>query len=737
MTQRSVAALTKPHPMHAPTALNLALWALLAAPAALATTVENQQEIELSAIQVTAEQQAAAGDPQTQYNGEASRASAGLPLTVVETPQSVTVVTQKRMEDQQLTTVNEVLSQTAGVSVKEYDSARQYYYSRGFEITDLLIDGVPTLFDPGWGTGENNASTAMYKQVEIVKGATGLMSGSGSPAGAINLVRKRADSSEFSGTVALGAGNREQRNGSVDVASALNASHSLRGRAVVSHEQEDSFREIGSSQRSLLYLTSELDLTSSTLLTLGGSHQRDENDGATWGGLPIWYSDGTRSHYGRSDTTAADWTYWDSSYTNVFAELEQQLSSDWALHARVNHGITAGESRLLYVYGNADAVTGLGLQPWPGGHYDVESNYSAFDLFATGRFALLGQQHDATLGLARAEQKFAADYALATSTSPIGNFNQWDGHNYPEHVWGDSGLYEEYSDTQTALYGSSRLNITPALAAIVGARLTNQQLDYEPGDYVAEQQIKHNGILTPYAGLVYTFADHYSPYISYTDIFSPQNERDVNGDPLDPIIGKSYELGIKAGLLEQRLVASVALFRIEQDNLAVVDPGQVISGTTDQAYREAEGATSQGYELELSGAISDDWDLQLGWTDYEVEDAAGDKVNTEQPRRILKTFTSYQFPGALSQLTIGGGVNWESESYGMATNPVSGQAERVEQGSLTLVNLMARYQFTPALEGQLNLDNLSDEVYYTNIGTFGQIAYGTPRTLALSAAYKF
>lgn len=185
------------------------------------------------------------------------------------------------------------------------------------------------------------------------------------------------------------------------------------------------------------------------------------------------------------------------------------------------------------------------------------------------------------------------------------------------------------------------------------------------------------------------------------------------------------------------MIASAALFRIEQDNLAVVDPGQVISGTTDQAYREAEGATSQGYELELTGAVTDNWDVQLGWTDYEVEDAAGDKVNTEQPRRILKTFTSYQLPGALSQLTIGGGVNWESESYGMATNPVSGQQERVEQGSLTLVNLMARYQFTPALEGQLNLDNLTDEVYYTNIGTFGQVAYGTPRTVSLSAAYKF
>ena len=82
-------------------------------------------------------------------------------------------------------------------------------------------------------------------------------------------------------------------------------------------------------------------------------------------------------------------------------------------------------------------------------------------------------------------------------------------------------------------------------------------------------------------------------------------------------------------------------------------------------------------------------------------------------------------------------MNWESENYGEANNPVSGQPERVEQGQLTLVNLMASYQFTDALKGQLNVDNLTDETYYTNIGTFGQVAYGTPRTLSLSAEYKF
>ena len=97
----------------------------------------------------------------------------------------------------------------------------------------------------------------------------------------------------------------------------------------------------------------------------------------------------------------------------------------------------------------------------------------------------------------------------------------------------------------------------------------------------------------------------------------------------------------------------------------------------------------------------------------------------------------HQLPNDLHQWTLGGGFAWESESYATATNPITAASEEVKQESYTLVNLMAKYAASPNLTLQVNVDNLTDKTYYTNIGTFGQYAYGTPRTVSVSGLYQF
>ncbi len=696
-----------------------------------------EEVVQLRAIEVTAEGGNNAGsDPAEEYIGRETRASSGLPLSVKETTQSVTVITEKRIEDQNLTTVNDVLSQATGISVKEYDSARPYYFARGFEITNYLIDGVPTPFDPGWGTGENLSSSSQYAQVEIIKGPTGLMSGVGDPSAAINLVRKRADSEEFEGSATIGGGSRNGVQTSLDVASALNEGKTIRGRAVVSHEQQDSFREIGDSENSLVYLTTEADLSEDTLLTVGASYQRIENNAPTWGGLPLWHDDGTRADWSRSKTTAADWAYWDQSHASAFAELRHYLNEDWQVNAHFNYGESDSESRLQYVTGSPNRNTGQGLSAWTGGNFRSDSNYTMLDLFVSGQFGLLGRNHDATIGVSHAEREFVAHSSNATSVAPIGNFNEWDGRDYPEHVWGPEFLYEDRTDTQLAVYGSTRLSVTDKLKAIIGGRVTDLEVERAEAAYNKEQTIEHD-IVSPYFGLLYDINETYTAYASYSDIFKPQNELDISGESLDPIEGASYELGVKAGFMNDRLVTSAAVFRIEQDNLAQADGSNTVAGTTDQAYKEAEGATSKGFELELTGVVRENWDMQVGATYYKAQDANGEDVNTNQPRKQLKAFTSYQLPGALSQLTIGGGVNWESSVYAEATNPITSNPEKVEQDALTLVNLMAKYQVTEEFKVQLNVDNVTDEKYFTNIGQFGQVAFGEPRTVSLLAKYDF
>lgn len=692
--------------------------------------------MQLAPITVSSTEEA---DPSLEYMGKDTRSATGLPISVKETPQSISVFTEKRMEDQRLNTINEVLGQTPGVSVKEYDSSRQYYYARGFEVTNLLIDGVPVMFDPGWGTGEQDMSTAIYEQVEIIKGPTGLMTGTGNPSAAINLVRKRAKATEFEGEAALTVGNRSQYNVTLDVANSLNTDKSVRGRMVLEQDHEDSFRDVGESARSMVYGILEADLSDKTLLTLGGSYQNVENDGATWGGLPLWYDDGSRTSWDRSKTTAADWAYWDVAHQNLFVELAHVINDDWEINARLNSGASDGDSQLLYVYGTPNETTGLGLFPWTGGKFTVDSEYKMADVFLNGRFDLLGRKHDATFGISQARREFVAHSYDVTSTSPIGDFNAWDGTGYPEFTYGTRFLYEKFTDIQTAAYGSARFNVSDKLNVITGARVTNYELDIAPGGLAIANgdKLEYNGEVTPYLGVLYDINDTWTSYASYTEIFATQGERDRNGDALDPVKGESYELGIKAGLMDNRLTLSAAAFRIVQDNLAQVDSGQTVPGTPDQAYIEAQGATSEGYELEMAGAITDSWDMQLGWTDYDAKDANGNEVNTEQPRKIFKLFTTYGLSGDLSQWTVGGGVSWEDRSYATATNAVTGLPEEVEQESFALLSFMTRYQLSNDFSLQLNIDNLTDETYYTNIGVFGQYAYGKPRSVTLTGKYSF
>ena len=245
---------------------------------------------------------------------------------------------------------------------------------------------------------------------------------------------------------------------------------------------------------------------------------------------------------------------------------------------------------------------------------------------------------------------------------------------------------------------------------------------------VTKAERTETGIVIPYAGLVYDLDDTWTAYASYTQIFNPQNAniRDVNGTPLDPQEGTGYEVGIKAGFLDDRLNTSLALFRVEQDNLAVADGG-LLQPNGFQAYKAESGTTSEGVELEVNGEISEGWQVTGGYS-YNVSFNSDDKrIVTEIPRNSVKLFTSYRLPGELDKVTVGGGVNWQSET-GYALSYAT------TQSSYAIANLMARYQITPSLSATVNVNNLFDKEYLT---TTAAGLYGAPRNFMTTLRYAY
>lgn len=140
----------------------------------------------------------------------------------------------------------------------------------------------------------------------------------------------------------------------------------------------------------------------------------------------------------------------------------------------------------------------------------------------------------------------------------------------------ENGKYEQ-TKRQNGAYIATRLRPTDDLSLILGTRVStfkyNDNYDYDGLNpvYFSDNQAgyKQHGVVTPYAGVVYDLDDTYSVYASYTSIYQPQTYKDANRTPLDPVEGDSYETGLKAAYFEGRLNASLALFRIEQDNVAV------------------------------------------------------------------------------------------------------------------------------------------------------------------------
>ena len=238
--------------------------------------------------------------------------------------------------------------------------------------------------------------------------------------------------------------------------------------------------------------------------------------------------------------------------------------------------------------------------------------------------------------------------------------------------------------------------------------------------------------------MIYDINQNYSAYASYTSIFQPQDQRDFNNNYLDPIKGNSTEIGLKSSWFDNRLNGSLALFDIKQDNLAqAVGQIQRPNGTLETYYKAAKGAESKGFELEVSGQVTPNWNVTAGYSQYKATDVNDADINTQLPRKLIQTYTSYQLPGKWSDLSIGGGINWQSDTYVIASNAPTGANPRIEQGSYALVNLMAKYKINKDFSAQLNVNNVFDKGYYGVFPAYGQITQGAPRNATLTLRYQF
>jgi len=655
---------------------------------------------------------------QGSYTVESMNTSTKLDLSIRHTPQSLSVFTSKELEDMGVNSYQSLLAHVTGVSLDKWDE-RLKASARGFDLDYFKVDGMPT-----YNTyNERDLDLSMFERIEIVRGANGLTTGAGNPGISINLVRKRANSKELKGSITAKAGSWNTYGVSADVGSKLNESGSVRGRLVVNHEDADSYMDGYERKNSLFYGVVDADLTDSTTVSLGASLQKLDRSGIRWGGLPAFDTNNNRIDFDRSKIGSEDWTYWNSEVQSIFANLDQNLYEDVKLNVAYTHNKIKNEMALLYFNGKLNTTDGSGLRymDFQGEKENTEDN---LDLNVSIPFEVGNLSQEIVVGASYNRDKtdkYDARYPGGYYTV-LPNF-----YNYDISLPAPSGSDVPYvvkpeKTEQKAVYLASKLSLSEKLKLIAGARLS--AWEYSSTDSTKKSR-KFDNQITPYIGLVYDLDENHSLYTSYTSIFNPQDKIDTSGKYLDPVEGNSFEAGIKGEYFEGNLNTSLSLFKIEQDGVAEKLDGVFVGGT--QAYKAVEGVTSKGFEIDVSGNVTDKLSMNFGIANFQAEDAKGEKYNTQASRTTSNLFAKYNVTKSLS---LGGGLQYKSKFY------TGTGATKITQEGYILANAMAGYAVNKNTSLQLNVTNLFDKKYYEGIGSNG-MTYGDPRKIIMSLKYTF
>jgi outer membrane receptor for ferric coprogen and ferric-rhodotorulic acid len=478
----------------------------------------------------------------------------------------------------------------------------------------------------------------------------------------------------------------------------------------------------------MVYGRLEVDLTPATTLSVGGAYQ--ENHSTPAFGLPA-YADGSLLNVARSTNVDADWNVLDEKVWETFAELDHSLDNGGQFKTTLTYrDAETPERNFTWADGAVDPATG---DSWAVA-YDYYTHIKTFglDSFVTTPFEFAERRHEFTVG---------AEYQHLDKEFTYGG-----GEYFPINVYDPDSIdipHNDYPHTsgnwsksdQYGLYTRVKFNVTDWLDVIGGSRVTWYESEAKNANAFfdnysnADTNIDHRFV--PYGALIAKLTPELSAYASYTAVFKPQSEVGADGEPLGPRKGKQYEVGLKREFYDGRLNASIAAFRIYDENRAEFN-------NSTGSYMSEGKARSQGWETELSGNLTDNWSIVTGYaftsTQYleDANGAKGDTFSTITPRHNFNLWTKYEFTdGPLRDFSVGGGVRVVSETYYQ-------RDVKFEQGGYAVTSAQVGYRFNDNLSSTLTANNLFDRKYYDRVdASWGTNFYGDPRTLTLSLRAQY
>ncbi|WEK48356.1 MAG: TonB-dependent receptor [Candidatus Andeanibacterium colombiense] len=549
-----------------------------------------------------------------------------VPQALKDLPQTISVLTDERLKQQNVTDFTTAMRQLPGVTlVQGATGLENTFYSRGYAVTSIQVDGGAPLstlhgFYP-------QIDMAQYDHVEMLRGATGTFSGYGTPSGSVNLVRKKPlDHSQFS--IEAQAGSWQNYRIVADATSPLALDGKLRGRLVMTYQDNHYFYDTAKNNKTLIYGVTELDATPTTLVTAGISYTR-QNAVPWYGGMPR-YQNGDDLELPRNTSFVFPWNRWDFDTTELFGGIRQKIGSEWTANLDVTRNRQTSFQELGTSNGTVNPLSGAG--PTLSGVYN---NYSSTQLSTeatlTGAFTVFGQHQEVTFGVNRVDTDGGGQILyrpLITGTltqpyvpypggpayysgSPNGsapaiNVFDFDPNNplYTEpRAPLASGRRLSSGTVQSVAYMNLRLTAFDRLHLTTGLRWSRYaykqstvSLCYsiptsgtpsdfncvgrQIGDEYSPNQSNFNDTdisWPPSGSLSYDITNQLTGYVGYTDIYESQPDT-LDGDlnPVHPVTGSNIEAGLKWAARGGRLNISIAAYRIREKGFAQFDQSRVV-----------------------------------------------------------------------------------------------------------------------------------------------------------------
>lgn len=671
------------------------------------------------------------------YTIPASSAATGIKLTQRETPQSLSVVTAKQIEDQGLDSLQDVLKQTPGVFHSKMGnnvSGHSQFISRSQAIDSISVDGAPKFLYEGKAIrrSTNNLDSTLYDQVVVVRGASGLSNGGmGEPGGTVALERKKP-TAKPAVSVEAGVGSWKHYRFVLDANQPLNADNTLRGRTILVSDHGGDYLPNTSRHNHTFYGILSYDIAPQTQWNIGTEIHRFRNTGSS----PFSYltvagdpdNDRPFEPFAASprSNASAKWTYGKENSAEIFTSVNHEFENGWALNGNYSH-----------TYGKSDAVSGIA------GPFVIKPDYSAefvaerdqakytdqdFSLSLDGDYPLLGRKHEFNAGISYQYNKETPSY-YKKNKKDVPDLRLFDG-NFTKPAM--PYLRDGFAHMKNlSVYGSTRFKLTDRLALIGGGRFVDWQYRYSSNRNDFADSRHKNKVFIPYLGASYDLNNNLTAYTSYTTIFRPQvRYLDQNGKPLEPQRGKTYELGLKASWFEGRLNASAAAFINKRDHLGK----EIYDRKNDQVYYESvDRTTTKGVELSVGGRLSDKWLLNASYAYSKLKNDSGNVVNPSYPAHLFKLFTAYD---VTNRLNLGANVNWQSgtnayDEYQPFT--VAGK-EALTQRPYATLDLTAHYKIGKSTRIGLDFENVFNKRYRPMPDIH---VYGTPRSLTATVKHTF